>query len=155
MTSGTRCRCNVKGDLGFAELSVTASYFDRKINYELDDTNYAQWRTAYYGGYPAYYALYRHRHADSVTFNYQKQKRWAYEVRLTSQGDSSFSGWRARSTRTSTTGGITALLTPGTDETRRPGQAAQMPRSARTWATTSRVRCPTQTLLLNKYSTRR
>ena len=40
---------NVKGDLGFAELSVTASYFDRDIKYEWDNANYSQWRSAYYG----------------------------------------------------------------------------------------------------------
>jgi outer membrane receptor protein involved in Fe transport len=75
----------VKGDLGFAELSATVSYFDRKINYEFDDTNYAQWRTVNFG---TYYALYDTGTLHSVTFNYQKQKRWAYEARLTSQGDS-------------------------------------------------------------------
>jgi len=74
----------VKGDLGFAELSVTASYFDRKIDYEFDDTNYAQWRTSRFG----YYALYDTGTLHAVTFNYQTQKRWAYEARLTSQGDS-------------------------------------------------------------------
>ena len=45
----------LKGDLGFAELSLTGTYFDRKVNYELDDTNYAQWRTDHFG---TYYALY-------------------------------------------------------------------------------------------------
>ena len=75
----------VKGDLGFAELSVTASYFNRKINYEFDDTNYAQWRTVNFG---TYYALYDTGTLHSVTFNYQKQNRWAYEARLTSKGDS-------------------------------------------------------------------
>lgn len=75
----------VKGDLGFAQLSVTASYFKRKVNYEFDDTNYAQWRTVYYG---ASGALYDTGTLHSVTFNYQEQSRWAYEARLTSQGDS-------------------------------------------------------------------
>ena len=42
---------NVKGDLGFAELSMTASYFDRSIKYEWDNANYSQWRSAYYGGF--------------------------------------------------------------------------------------------------------
>lgn len=75
----------LKGDLGFAELSVTASYFDRKIDYEFDDTNYAQWRSANYG---AYYALYDTGTLHAVTFNYQTQKRYSYEARLTSQGES-------------------------------------------------------------------
>jgi Outer membrane receptor proteins, mostly Fe transport len=75
----------LKGDLGFAELSVTASYFNRKIDYEWDDTNYAQWRTVNFG---TYYALYDTGTLHAVKFNYQDQKRWAYEARLTSQGDS-------------------------------------------------------------------
>ncbi len=79
-TSGT-----LKGDLGFAELSVTASYFNRKVDYEFDDTNYAQWRTARFG---TYYALYDTGTLHAVTFNYQEQKRWAYEARLSSLGDS-------------------------------------------------------------------
>jgi iron complex outermembrane recepter protein len=74
----------VKGDLGFAELAVTASYFDRKIDYEYDDTNYSQWRTTRFG----YYALYDTGTLHAVTFNYQKQSRWAYEARLTSLGES-------------------------------------------------------------------
>jgi len=76
----------LKGDLGFAELSVTASYFNRKIDYEFDDTNYSQWRSTNYGG--GYYALYDTDELHAVTFNYQKQDRWAYEARLTSLGDS-------------------------------------------------------------------
>lgn len=75
----------VKGDLGFAQLSVTASYFKRKVNYEYDDTNYSQWRTVYYG---SSLPLYDTGTLHSVTFNYQEQSRWAYEARLTSQGDS-------------------------------------------------------------------
>ena len=46
---------NVKGDLGFAELSMTASYFDRTIKYEWDNANYSQWRSAYYGYFGSYY----------------------------------------------------------------------------------------------------
>ena len=30
----------LKGDLGFAELSLTGSYFNRKIDYQWDNTNY-------------------------------------------------------------------------------------------------------------------
>ena len=91
MTSGTRLSATVKGDLGFAELSLTASYFDRRIDYEFDDTNYAQWRTVNFG---TYYALYDTGTLHAVTFNYQKQDRWAYEARLTSQGDGKLS-WMA------------------------------------------------------------
>jgi iron complex outermembrane receptor protein len=80
----------LKGDLGFAELSLTGSYFDRRIDYQWDNTNYAQWRSFYYssGSYPAYYALYDTGTLHSSTFNWQKQERWSYEARLTSQGDS-------------------------------------------------------------------
>jgi iron complex outermembrane recepter protein len=80
----------LKGDLGFAELSLTGSYFNRKVNYQWDNTNYAQWRSFYYssGSYPAYYALYDTGTLHSTTFNWQKQDRWSYEARLTSQGDS-------------------------------------------------------------------
>ena len=38
----------LKGNLGFAELSLTGSYFDRRIDYQWDNTNYAQWRSFYY-----------------------------------------------------------------------------------------------------------
>ena len=81
----------LKGDLDFAELSLTASYFDRRIDYEFDDTNYAQWRTYNFG---TYYALYDTGTLHAITFNYQKQDRWAYEARLTSQGDGKLS-WMA------------------------------------------------------------
>src|SRR5688572_2563748 len=84
-TSGT-----LKGDLGFAELSLTASYFNRRVDYQFDNTTYSQYKTAYWtsGDYPAYYALYDTGALHSTTPNFQKQNRWAYEARLTSQGDS-------------------------------------------------------------------
>ncbi|MBM4212855.1 MAG: TonB-dependent receptor [Gammaproteobacteria bacterium] len=75
----------LRGDLGFAELSLTASHLDRKVDYEFDNTNYAHWRTA---GTGAYYALYDTGTLASITFNTQEQKRWAYEARLTSSGQS-------------------------------------------------------------------
>ena len=53
----------LKGDLGFAELSLTASYFDRKIDYEFDDTNYAQWRTVLHFGPTRLLRPLRHGHA--------------------------------------------------------------------------------------------
>ena len=73
---------SLKGDLGFAELSLTASYFDRDIVYEWDNTLYENWRSYYIGG------LYNTNYYGSTTFNDQTQNRWAYEVRLTSQGES-------------------------------------------------------------------
>jgi outer membrane receptor protein involved in Fe transport len=84
---------NFKGDLGFAELSVTASYFDRDIVYEWDNMTYENWRTAYYGRYNELY-LYDTNYLNGSIFNDQKQNRWAYEVRLTSQGESRFQ-WMA------------------------------------------------------------
>ncbi|MGH8249267.1 MAG: TonB-dependent receptor [Steroidobacteraceae bacterium] len=78
----------LKGDLGFAELSLTGSYFDRRIDYEFDDTNYSQWRTVRFG---TYYALYDTGMLHAVTFNYQEQSRWAYEARLASKAESKLS----------------------------------------------------------------
>ncbi len=80
---------NIKGDLGFAELSVTASYFDRKIKYEFDNMAYDQQRSYFYPG-----GLYDTNYLIGTVYNDQKQNRWAYEVRLTSQGDSRFQ-WMA------------------------------------------------------------
>ncbi len=82
---------NVKGDLGFAELSVTASFFDRHIVYEWDNMVYDQWRSAVIG---VVYPLYNTDETFGTTYNNQKQRRWAYEVRLTSQGESRFQ-WMA------------------------------------------------------------
>ncbi len=78
----------LKGDLGFAELSLTGSYFDRRIDYEFDDTNYSQWRTVRFG---TYYALYDTGMLHAVTFNYQEQSRWAYEARHASKAESKLS----------------------------------------------------------------
>jgi outer membrane receptor protein involved in Fe transport len=80
---------NVKGDLGFAELSVTGSYFDRKIKYEWDNMVYDQYRSA-----TTYYAAYDTGLTFGMVYNDQKQKRYSYEVRLTSQGESRFQ-WMA------------------------------------------------------------
>ncbi len=73
----------LKGDLGFAELSVNGSYFDRKVNYEWDNTNYAHWRSYFYDG-----TIYDTDALRATIFNWQKQNRYSAEVRLTSQGDS-------------------------------------------------------------------
>ena len=77
---------SVTGDLGFAELTATASWFEREIEYQWDNTLYENWRTAQSrqsgrGG------LYDTAYLGGTTFNYQKQNRWTYEVRLTSQGE--------------------------------------------------------------------
>jgi outer membrane receptor protein involved in Fe transport len=80
----------LKGDLGFAELSLTGSYFDRTIDYEYDDTNYAQWRSYNYRAY----ALYDTNSLHGVVFNYQEQSRYAFEARLTSKSEGKLS-WMA------------------------------------------------------------
>src|SRR5262245_45871934 len=74
------------GDLGFAQLSLTGSYFNRKIDYRWDNTNYNQWRTAYwncFGSCTYYYNQYETGTLHSTTFNFQKQHRWACEAGLT------------------------------------------------------------------------
>ena len=73
------------GDLGFAELQVTASDFSRDINYEWDNMYYEQWRTAYLG---SYYPLYDTDYTNGTLFNWQGQDRYSLEARLTSTGDS-------------------------------------------------------------------
>jgi outer membrane receptor protein involved in Fe transport len=75
---------SIKGDLGFAELTATASWFEREIEYQWDNTLYENWRTAN----PAFGPLYDTAYLGGTTFNYQEQNRWTYEVRLTSQGES-------------------------------------------------------------------
>ena len=82
---------NFKGNLGFAELSVTGSYFDRDIVYEWDNMTYDQWRSTYYG---ASLPLYDTGDFFGVTYNDQRQNRSTYEVRLTSLGESRFQ-WMA------------------------------------------------------------
>jgi iron complex outermembrane recepter protein len=77
----------VKGDLGFAELTVTASDFSRDVVYEWDNMVYEQYKDAYWG---PYYALYNSDYTFGTIFNDQTITRSAYEARLTSQGDSRF-----------------------------------------------------------------
>lgn len=77
---------NFKGNLGFAELSVTGSYFDRDIKYEWDNMAYDQWRSTYYASYD----LYNTDGTFGRIYNDQRQNRSTYEVRLTSLGDSRF-----------------------------------------------------------------
>jgi iron complex outermembrane recepter protein len=79
----------VKADLGFAELTLAGSYFDRDIAYEWDNVAYENSRTAQYLS-TGYYQLWVTDYHNSTIFNDQKQNRWTYEARLTSQGDSRF-----------------------------------------------------------------
>jgi outer membrane receptor protein involved in Fe transport len=78
---------SIKADLGFAELSLTGSYFDRDIKYQWDNVAYENSRTAQYLS-TGYYQLWVTDYHNSTIFNDQKQNRWTYEARLTSQGES-------------------------------------------------------------------
>jgi outer membrane receptor protein involved in Fe transport len=76
----------LSGDLGFAELTATASSFERDVAYEWDNMVYEQWRTSYFAAYPLYVTDY----TFGTIFNDQDIYRKSYEVRLTSQGESRF-----------------------------------------------------------------
>jgi outer membrane receptor protein involved in Fe transport len=78
---------SIKGDLGFAELSMTASWFEREIEYQWDNSLYENWRTAQ-SRQSGWSGLYDTAYLGGTTFNNQEQNRWTYEVRLTSQGES-------------------------------------------------------------------
>ena len=93
----------LQGDLGFAELSITGTHFDRDIAYHWDNNSYAQQKDRYFGGglyYELYYAgdpnyvnyynlpLYNANYIPSTIFNDQHQERDAIEIRLVSQGES-------------------------------------------------------------------
>ena len=64
---------------------VLLHFFDRTIVYEWDNMVYDQWRSTVFG---VYYPLYNTDETFGTTYNDQIQRRWAYEVRLTSQGES-------------------------------------------------------------------
>jgi len=88
----TSASITVNGDLGFADLSLTATRFDRDIVYEYDNMAYSQSRDYYYGNYCPYYGSYFYcmyvaDFLPSYIFNDQFQKRDAYELRLVSKGD--------------------------------------------------------------------
>ena len=95
----------LNGDLGFADLSLTVTKFDRDITYEYDNMTYSQQKDRYYGGglyYELYYAgdpdyvnysnlgLYNTDYYRSIIFNDQTQERDTLEFRLVSKGDSRF-----------------------------------------------------------------
>ena len=107
----------LSGDLGFADLTVTAQYMDRDFAYEWDNNAYTQRKDRTYGGaylrtyeacysqyaytgyasyycaYAGYYAGYSFapryytNYAFSTIVNDQQQERDQLEVRLTSKGD--------------------------------------------------------------------
>ena len=79
----------IRGDLGFAELTATASTFDRDIVYEWDNMVYEQWKDAYWGVYWGF-PLYNSDYTFGTIFNDQTVTRDAFEMRLASKGDSKF-----------------------------------------------------------------
>ena len=81
----------LKGDLGFADLIVNTSWFEREIIYEWDNMVYEQWKDAYYGNYLGY-ALYNSDYTFGTIFNDQQVESEAFEVRLQSKGESKL-GW--------------------------------------------------------------
>jgi outer membrane receptor protein involved in Fe transport len=101
----------LRGDLGFANLSVTVQNMDRDFAYEWDNNAYSQKKDRAYAGaylrayeacyadygpicqYAGYYAGYSFapryytNYAFSTIVNEQKQERDQVEIRLTSQGE--------------------------------------------------------------------
>jgi iron complex outermembrane receptor protein len=94
---------SLEGDLGFAQLSMTATHFDRDITYNWDNNSYNHFKDRtyggglyweqYYAGNPYYYdysylPLYNSEYILSTIFNDQQQERDSIEIRLTSSGES-------------------------------------------------------------------
>jgi len=82
----------LEGDLGFADLVVSATRVERDIAYNWDNDVYSQYKDRYYGnGYNAYgslYGLYNTEYNRSFIFNDQSQERDTVEIRLASKGES-------------------------------------------------------------------
>jgi hypothetical protein len=78
----TSTSITLNGDLGFAELSLTGTRFDRDIVYEYDNMAYSQARDSVYGYYcnVGYYysCMYTADYYPSYIFNDQAQERDAY-----------------------------------------------------------------------------
>ncbi|MBT8080085.1 MAG: TonB-dependent receptor [Gammaproteobacteria bacterium] len=89
----TSVSATLSGDLGFADLSFTATRFDRDIVYEYDNMTYSQAKDYNYGYYcqnSGYYCGYVTDYYRSYIFNDQQQERDAFEIRLVSKGDTRF-----------------------------------------------------------------
>ncbi len=87
----TSTSLTLSGDVGFADLSLTFTKFDRDIVYQYDNMTYSQSKDYNYGAYCLYYGtscLYYGNFYQSFIFNDQAQSREATEVRLVSNGDS-------------------------------------------------------------------
>lgn len=80
----------LEGDVGFADLALTYTHFERDIVYEYDNMTYSQSRDYNYGGSCnnyGYYCLYYGNFLPSFIFNDQEQERQAVELRLVSKDD--------------------------------------------------------------------
>lgn len=98
-TSGS---LTLSGDLGFADLTLTATRFERDIVYEYDRMSYSQSRDKAYGyycnltfDYPTTYyyyysCIYYAEYLPSYISNDQRQERDSVELRLVSKGDGRF-----------------------------------------------------------------
>jgi len=87
----TSTSLTLSGDIGFADLSLTYTKFDRDIVYQYDNMTYSQSKDYNYGYYCDYYGtscLYYANFYQSYIFNEQEQSREATELRLVSNGDS-------------------------------------------------------------------
>jgi len=88
----TSASLTLSGDLGFADLSLTYTRFDRDIVYEYDNMTYSQSKDNNYGYYCIYNyytsCLYYTNFYPSYIFNEQEQERDAVELRLVSNTDS-------------------------------------------------------------------
>jgi iron complex outermembrane receptor protein len=87
----TSTSLTLSGDVGFADLSLTYTLFDRDIVYQYDNMTYSQSKDYNYGYYCNYYGtscLYYGNFYPSYIFNDQEQSRDAAEIRLVSNGDS-------------------------------------------------------------------
>jgi len=76
----------IEGDLGFADLTIAGSYFDRDINYTFDRTtytNYFHWSLGFYYGFQGY-----NFGDDPIGFNTltQNDEKKSIEVRLSHEG---------------------------------------------------------------------
>ncbi|MEH6607074.1 MAG: TonB-dependent receptor [Pseudomonadales bacterium] len=82
----------IKGDLGFAELTLATGYLDREIYYEFDSNTEGQIRAqrvqdGYFGGF--YYSVwYDTSFHGETAVNDQTAERFTQEIRLASMGES-------------------------------------------------------------------
>ena len=85
---------SVEGNLGFADLIVTASHFRRDIDSISDNTAYMQFLSGLAAADPAYYAFYDFGPDPIGFYDFRlKERRTALEARLSSNDDASRWNW--------------------------------------------------------------